>query len=37
MGDCVMPHEGIFAVVEEGGTVRPGDDIVAIEVRDPDD
>ncbi len=26
-GDCVMPREGIFAVVLEGGVVRPGDRI----------
>ena len=24
-GDCIMPREGVFAVVEEGGTIRPGD------------
>ncbi len=24
-GDCVMPREGIFAVVLEGGDVAPGD------------
>jgi MOSC domain-containing protein YiiM len=28
-GDCVMPREGIFAVVVEGGRVAIGDDIVA--------
>jgi MOSC domain-containing protein YiiM len=27
-GDCVMPREGIFAVVVQGGTVRPGDEII---------
>ncbi|PKQ19932.1 MAG: MOSC domain-containing protein [Actinobacteria bacterium HGW-Actinobacteria-6] len=27
-GDCVMPKEGIFAVVRHGGTVRTGDSIV---------
>lgn len=27
-GDCVMPREGIFAVVVEGGRVSIGDDIV---------
>jgi MOSC domain-containing protein YiiM len=37
MGDCVMPREGIFAVVEEGGTVRPGDGIVGVEASDSDD
>jgi MOSC domain-containing protein YiiM len=26
-GDCVMPREGIFAKVIEGGPVRPGDEI----------
>jgi molybdopterin adenylyltransferase len=26
-GDCVMPREGIFAKVLEGGAVRPGDEI----------
>jgi MOSC domain-containing protein YiiM len=26
-GDCVMPREGIFAVVRRGGTVRAGDTI----------
>lgn len=28
VGDCVMPREGIFARVLEGGTIRPGDLIV---------
>ncbi|MGB4593678.1 MAG: MOSC domain-containing protein [Coriobacteriia bacterium] len=27
-GDCVMPREGIFAVVHRGGTVRTGDAVV---------
>ncbi|TDB36983.1 MAG: MOSC domain-containing protein [Actinobacteria bacterium] len=27
-GDCVMPKEGIFAVVHQGGTVRTGDAVV---------
>ncbi len=26
-GDCIMPREGIFIRVLEGGTVRPGDEI----------
>jgi len=30
-GDCVMPREGIFAVVLEEGTVKPGDEIQIIE------
>ena len=29
-GDCVMPREGIFAVVIRGGTVRAGDPIVVL-------
>jgi MOSC domain-containing protein YiiM len=28
VGDCVMPREGIFAVVVEAGRVSVGDDIV---------
>jgi MOSC domain-containing protein YiiM len=28
-GDCVMPREGIFAIVVRGGTVRTGDRITA--------
>lgn len=27
VGQCVMPREGIFAKVLQGGTVRPGDEI----------
>ena len=27
IGDCVMPREGVFAVVLEEGTVRKGDEI----------
>ena len=30
-GKCVMPTEGIFAVVERGGTVRKGDNITIME------
>jgi MOSC domain-containing protein YiiM len=30
-GDCVMPREGIFAVVLRGGTVRRGDPVAVIE------
>jgi len=29
-GDCIMPKEGIFARVLEGGKIRPGD-LIAIE------
>ncbi len=27
-GDCVMPREGIFAIVKRGGTIRVGDDVI---------
>jgi len=30
VGDCVMPREGIFVIVIEEGTVRPGDEIARI-------
>lgn len=30
-GDCVMPREGIFAVVLEAGTAKPGDCIEVLE------
>lgn len=36
-GDCVMPREGVFAVVLEGGPVRVGDNVkilAASETRD---
>ncbi|ACB84849.1 MOSC domain-containing protein [Natranaerobius thermophilus] len=26
-GDCVMPREGIFAKIEKGGKIKPGDQI----------
>ena len=29
-GDCVMPKEGIFARVISGGTIRPGDEVLAV-------
>ena len=29
-GDCIMPREGLFAKVIEGGSVGPGDEIVAL-------
>ena len=31
-GDCVMPREGVFAIVLEGGPVRTGD---SVELVDP--
>ncbi len=27
MGDCIMPREGVFTVVLNGGTIRPGDEV----------
>ncbi len=29
-GDCVMPKEGIFARVIEGGVIKPGDEITRL-------
>jgi molybdopterin adenylyltransferase len=31
-GDCIMPRLGIFARVESGGTVRPGDNAEAFDI-----
>ena len=31
VGDCIMPREGVFTVVLEGGTVKAGDEIELIE------
>ena len=28
MGECIMPHEGVFAVVLEGGTIHVGDELL---------
>ena len=30
VGDCVMPREGIFTRVLQGGTVKPGDDVLVL-------
>lgn len=30
VGDCVMPREGIFAIVLEEGTIRAGDSLTVI-------
>lgn len=30
MGDCIMPREGVFAEVVEGGRVRAGDEVVRL-------
>ena len=35
VGKCVMPTEGIFAVVIREGTVRPGDGIEILEKGEP--
>lgn len=31
VGDCIMPREGIFTRVVEGGKIKPGDRITVIE------
>ncbi len=31
MGDCIMPREGVFCRVLEGGTITPGDAIEIVE------
>lgn len=31
MGDCIMPREGVFAVVLRGGTVHVGDELTVVE------
>lgn len=30
VGDCIMPREGVFAKVLEGGEIRPGDEVIEI-------
>ena len=35
VGDCIMPREGVFTIVLEGGEIKAGDEIVMIEA-DPD-
>ena len=30
VGDCVMPREGVFAVVLKDGTIKSGDEIVVL-------
>lgn len=32
VGDCIMPREGIFARVDKGGMVRPGDAIEVLKI-----
>jgi len=31
VGDCVMPREGIFTMILEGGTIKAGDTIEVVE------
>lgn len=31
MGDCIMPREGVFAKVIQGGKIRPGDEMTCKE------
>ena len=31
VGDCIMPREGVFAKVLEGGTIKVGDELVIVE------
>ena len=31
VGDCIMPREGAFAKVLEGGTIKVGDELVIVE------
>ena len=30
MGDCIMPREGVFAIVIRGGKISEGDDLVVL-------
>lgn len=30
VGDCIMPREGVFAVVKHGGIIREGDEMVIL-------
>lgn len=36
MGECIMPTEGVFAVVLEGGVIRPGDEVILLEQEGSD-
>ena len=33
MGECIMPREGVFAVVLEGGTIRKGDNLEIMDME----
>ena len=37
MGECIMPHEGVFVRVVSGGTVRPGDAIEIVHTPTPEE
>lgn len=32
LGDCIMPKEGIFAKIIEGGDVKPGDEMKVLKI-----
>lgn len=34
MGQCIMPHEGVFTRVLHGGKIHPGDEFVLTELGD---
>ena len=34
VGDCIMPREGVFAKVLEGGTIKVGDTMEIVERPD---
>jgi len=31
MGDCIMPREGVFAIVIKGGTINVGDELKVVD------
>lgn len=33
VGDCIMPREGVFAVVKHGGTISVGDEMKMVELQ----
>ncbi|WP_296814233.1 MOSC domain-containing protein [uncultured Megasphaera sp.] len=35
VGDCIMPREGVFAKVLEGGVIHPGDEMDVVERETP--
>jgi hypothetical protein len=34
VGTCIMPHEGVFAEVLRGGTIRPGETLTVHFLQD---